>query len=133
MAARAQKRTNAAASIFNNSTLLKQSFAWIGPGHHLFLATVCTEWQRQQQTVDAALKDKLLTRHYDLRQVLCKPLTTLYSAVFQSKALLKIGHEAGLPLQSFTEDQQNDWLHYAASKTAAASASLPFRQGRALT
>eukprot|EP00953_Heterococcus_sp_UTEX-ZZ885_P007575 4582-Heterococcus_DN1.PRE.1 len=97
MDARAQKRTSAAASIFNNSTLLKQIFAWIGPGHHLFLATVCTVWQRQQQTVDAALKDKLLTRHYDLRQ---------------------IAHEAGLPLQSFTEDQQDDWLHYAAGKAA---------------
>jgi hypothetical protein len=118
MDARAQKRTSAAASIFNNSTLLKQIFAWIGPGHHLFLATVCKKWQRQQQTLDEALIEKLLTNYYTMPRVLCTPLTTLYSVVFKSKALLRIAHEAGLPLQRITQDQQNDWLQYAAGKAA---------------
>jgi hypothetical protein len=111
--ARAQKRTSAAASIFNNSTLLKQIFAWIGPGHHLFLATVCTEWQRQQQTVDVALKEKMLRHHYEVREVLCKPLTTLYSAVFASKALLRTAQAARLPLTRL-----DGRLHYAAGKAA---------------
>jgi hypothetical protein len=118
MNARAQKRTHASASILFNPSVLKQIFAWVGPGHHLVLSTICTDWHHLQLTSSNFLVDTLMVHLDDEPQILCTWQTTFHSAAFASRAFLTTAHEAGLPLQRCDEDRHDNRLQYIAGRTA---------------
>jgi hypothetical protein len=111
LSAQGHKHRNIAASIFDTTSILEQIFAWIGPGHHLFLATVCQGWRQLQECTNAIQVNNLF--RFRAPKLLCTPQTTLYSAVFASKAFVKTAHEGGLPLV------KSGWsLQHLAGRTA---------------
>jgi hypothetical protein len=118
MDARAEKRTTTSASILDNPSILRQIFAWVGPGNYLFLSTICSRWHHVQLNLPDFRINNLIGHQFGAPQIHCTWQSTFYSAAFATRAFLTTAHEAGLPLQRFTEDGQDDRLQFIAGRTA---------------
>jgi hypothetical protein len=75
--------------------ILQRVLSYAGPGHWLFLSTVCSLWR----DVYCRVSDKTLLKkgYMDCaKQFTGTPKMTMYSAVFASPSRVRLAHESGL-------------------------------------
>jgi hypothetical protein len=80
--------------------LLKEILGYVGPGHWLFLSTVCSLWR---DLYTKMITEKLKRRFSYVMGIdivvakfTCIPQMTLYSAVFASSSRVRLAHENGV-------------------------------------
>jgi hypothetical protein len=78
-----------------NRGVLQNILSYVGPGHYIFLSTVCSEWKELYERV-AAVHVTAFTISDSRKRLKCEPRMTLASAVFQSAARVRLAHQQGL-------------------------------------
>eukprot|EP00953_Heterococcus_sp_UTEX-ZZ885_P018305 10224-Heterococcus_DN1.PRE.2 len=110
--ARTTKRAAAnACSALGNTGLLQIVLSYVGPGHYIFLAAVCSEWKELYENLAAVNVFAFTASGERLRQK-CEPRTTLGSAVFQSSRRVRMAHQHGLRFDASPP------MHHVAGKVA---------------
>jgi hypothetical protein len=80
--------------------ILKNILCYVGPGHHLFLSTVCSLWrdlytkmvtQMQKRRFSYVMGIDIVAARFT-----CSPQMTLYSAVFASASRVRLANECGV-------------------------------------
>jgi hypothetical protein len=128
-------RSAAVAANTMNETALALVLSSLGPGYYLFVSPVSKAWRESYNAVANAQFASLVENG---AVVTCTPRMTLYSAVFEFPACVRLARECGLRYN--TDGKGNTWkLHRMAGRTAAVPAlhaairlGLPIRTLNAL-
>jgi hypothetical protein len=73
--------------------------SYLGPGHWLFAAAVCSLWKRIYENIASTEVLKVQTEPITVPMLWrCVPRMTLLSAILASPSRLRCAHELGLPL-----------------------------------
>jgi hypothetical protein len=74
--------------------ILQNVLSYVGPGHHLFLGAVSSQWRDLHSRV--ASRQTQVQKLFDSVSITCDARTTLYSSVFSSPSRVRLAHQSGL-------------------------------------
>jgi hypothetical protein len=107
----AKKRAATDSNPLRQAGILQHVLGYVGPGHWLFLSTVCSSWLEIYTSLATVTVAKVRLYGAYEESTLCVPKMTLFSSALASPSRLKLAHQYGLKLVP-------DHCEYAAGRHA---------------